>query len=79
MVAVPGFYSQKRIVPKLQPTKARLEDGGENNADSRVREELTMVHNVDSAESELNAHLREKTIKSNAPHYSGNGFMGIKS
>ena len=38
-----------------------------------------MVYNVISVESELNAHLREKTVKTNAPHYSGNGFMGIKS
>lgn len=79
VVVVSGFYSQKRIALKSQPIKARPKDGREINANSRIREELTVVYNVISVESELNAHLREKTVKTNAHHYSGNGFMGIKS
>ena len=39
VVVVSGFYSQKCIAPKLQPIKARPEDGREINANSRIREE----------------------------------------
>ena len=78
MVAVPGFYSQKHTNPKSQPTEARPEEGGEINANPRVREESTVVQNLESADRELNAHLREKTVNSNAPHYSRNGYRGIK-
>ncbi|KAF3969587.1 hypothetical protein CMV_006634 [Castanea mollissima] len=62
----------------MQVPEARPEGGGEINGDSRTREELTVVHNMDSPDIVLNDQLKEKTDRINAPNYSEGGFMGNK-
>ena len=37
-----------------------------------------MVQNLEPADKEVNAHLRGITVNINAPHYSENGYRGIK-
>ena len=76
VVAVPGFYSKKHNVPKMHATEARPEYGDESNDESRAMEELTVVHNLDSLDSSLKAHLWEKTNTPNEPNYSGSGYTG---
>ena len=78
VVAILGFYSQKCTTPKSHAIEARPEDGGEINDDSRAMEELTVVHNMDSADKSLKAHLWEKMDTPNDPHYLGNGYTGNK-
>ena len=57
VVAVPGFYSQKRTVPKSHAIEARPEYGSESNDESRAMAELMVVHNLESSDSSLKAHL----------------------
>ncbi|XP_030936742.1 uncharacterized protein LOC115962005 [Quercus lobata] len=73
-----GWIAKKCTAPKSQPIEARPKEGGETNADPRVREEPMVVKNLESVDREVNAQLRGKTVNINAPHYSENGYRGIK-
>ena len=47
VLAVPGFYSQKRKPPKPHANEARPESCGETNDKSRTMEERTVAHNLE--------------------------------
>ena len=78
VMAVPGFFSKKRTTPKVQPTEARPEEGGETNADPHVKEEPTVVQILETTDKEINAQLRGKSVNINVPQFSENGDRGIK-
>ena len=75
-MAVPSFYSPKRTTPKLHATEVRPEYGDETNDESRNMEEHMVVHNLDSLDSSLKAHLWEKIDTPNEPNYLGSGYKG---
>ena len=79
VVAVPGFFSQKRTAQNVQPIEARPKEGGKPNAAPRVREEPTVVQILEPMDRELNAQLRGKSVNINVPQFSENGERDIKS
>ena len=78
MVAVPGFYSQKRSTTKPHVTETRPEVGGVAGEGSRVMEEVTVEQNLDTSNSTFSTHSIEKTDTFNAPIYSGNVYSKNK-
>ena len=78
MVAVPGFYSQKRSTTKPHVTETRPEVGGVAGEGSRVMEEVTVEQNLDTSDSTFSTHSIEKTDTFNAPIYSGNVYSKNK-
>ena len=78
MVAVPGFYNQKRSTTKPHVTETRPEVGGVAGEGSRVMEEVTVEQNLDTSDSTFSTHSIEKTDTFNAPIYSGNVYSENK-
>ena len=75
VVAVPGFYSQKRSTTKPYVTETGLEERGETSEGLQAVEEITVAQKLGSSDSTFNAHSGEKTDTINEPIYSGNGYV----
>ena len=72
MVAVPGFYNQKRSAIKPHATGTGPGVGSAAGEGPRAMEDVTVEQNLEIPDKTVNAHLREKMDTFNAHINSGN-------